>query len=128
MARAATIAALLLLPGVGAQPAAGELVNPCLNATFAALPFCDATLAIDLRAADAVSRMTIPEKIDALDTKTGPIASLGLPAYNWWSEASSGVMGSRPTTKFAYPITPCRSTARSGARRARPSAARRAPS
>ena len=105
MARAATIAALLLLPGVGAQPAAGELVNPCLNATFAALPFCDATLAIDLRAADAVSRMTIPEKIDALDTKTGPIASLGLPAYNWWSEASSGVMGSRPTTKFAYPIT-----------------------
>ncbi|KAH8056252.1 xylan 1,4-beta-xylosidase [Aureococcus anophagefferens] len=105
MARAATVAALLLLPGVGAQPAAGGLVNPCLNATFEALPFCDATLAIDLRAADAVSRMTIPEKIDALDTKTGPIASLGLPAYNWWSEASSGVMGSRPTTKFAYPIT-----------------------
>ncbi|KAH8092032.1 xylan 1,4-beta-xylosidase [Aureococcus anophagefferens] len=109
MARAATIAALLLLPGVGAQPAAGELVNPCLNATFEALPFCDATLAIDLRAADAVSRMTIPEKIDALDTKTGPIASLGLPAYNWWSEASSGVMGSRPATKFAYRSRrPCR--------------------
>ena len=35
------------------------------------------------------------------------IKSLGLPRYNWWSEASSGVQSARntETTKFPFPIT-----------------------
>jgi len=35
------------------------------------------------------------------------IKSLGLPRYNWWSEASSGVQSARntQTTKFPFPIT-----------------------
>merc|ERR1712187_514465 len=51
--------------------------------------------------------MTLTEKIGALDTNTPSIQSLGLSAYNWWSEASSGVANGRgtQTTKFAYPIT-----------------------
>jgi len=57
--------------------------------------------------ADAVSRMTLAEKIGALGTGTPPIPSLGLPPYNWWSEASSGVASPRglQTTKFPFPIT-----------------------
>jgi hypothetical protein len=31
--------------------------------------------------------------------------SLGLPGYNWWEEASSGVSNGHETTKFPYPIT-----------------------
>eukprot|EP01047_Picozoa_sp_COSAG01_P053968 COSAG01_NODE_5842_length_4001_cov_13.893388_6_plen_128_part_00 len=60
-----------------------------------------------MRAADAVSRMTLTEKICNLDTGGCPIKALGLPGYNWWSEASSGVASGRntQTTKFAFPIT-----------------------
>ena len=98
---------LLVLSSVCAdQP---ELINPCLNksSVFASYPFCDNTLSLDARVTDAVSRMTMEEKINALGTGTSAIPSLGLPAYNWWSEASSGVASGRntQTTKFAFPIT-----------------------
>ena len=71
------------------------------------MPFCNSTLPIDVRAKDAVSRMTLAEKIANLDTGGAPIKALGLPGYNWWSEASSGVASGRntETTKFAFPIT-----------------------
>ena len=55
---------------------------------------------------DMISRMTIADKINAMQTNTQPIPSLSLPAYNWWSEASSGVStDALKTTKFAFPIT-----------------------
>ncbi|CAE7266592.1 BXL3 [Symbiodinium sp. CCMP2456] len=85
-----------------------KLVNPCLGDTkFSKMPFCNSSLAIDERVADAVKRMTLQEKIGALGTDTPAISSLGLPRYNWWSEASSGVAdaGNLQTTKFPYPIT-----------------------
>jgi len=92
-----------------APKAAPYLQNPCLDTSskFSSMPFCDSTLPIDERVADAVSRMTLEEKISALGTNTAAIPSLGLPAYNWWSEASSGVASGRDTqtTKFAFPIT-----------------------
>jgi len=72
---------------------------------------CDATLSIDARAQDMVSRMNVSEKISALDTnQPDGTPSLGLPAYDWWSEASSGVAtdghgAAGEHTKFAYPIT-----------------------
>ena len=47
-----------------------ELVNPCLKMPFSQLPFCNVTLSIDIRVADAISRMTLPEKIGALGTDT----------------------------------------------------------
>ena len=58
---------------------------------YAAMPFCNPTLGIDVRAADAVSRMTLQEKIGTLDTGGTAIKGLGIGAYNWWSEASTGV-------------------------------------
>mmetsp|Transcript_23199 Transcript_23199/g.65835 ORF Transcript_23199/g.65835 Transcript_23199/m.65835 type:complete len:902 (+) Transcript_23199:68-2773(+) len=86
-----------------------EMVNPCLDkgGKFASMPFCDPTLPIDDRVSDAVGRMTLPEKIGALGTGTPAIPSLGLPAYNWWTESSSGIATARhmQTTKFPYPIT-----------------------
>jgi hypothetical protein len=53
--------------------------------------------------------MTLQEKIGMLDNGSPPIAALGVPAYNWWSEASTGVANeiesrgkNTSTTKFAY--------------------------
>ena len=91
---------------VVAGPSASVLVNPCLNATFADLPFCNTSLAINDRVSDIVGRMTLAEKIPNLGTVGAPIPSVGLPAYNWWEEASSGVHdNAKNTTKFAFPIT-----------------------
>lgn len=84
------------------------LVNPCLDEhqPFSKMPFCDSTLALDQRVRDAVKRMTLQEKISALGHATPAIKSLGLPEYNWWSEASSGVSSrALETTKFSFPIT-----------------------
>ena len=89
------------------------LLNPCLNKTapWAKQPWCDPTLPIDDRVADMVSRMTLAEKIDSLDTTAHAIDSLGLPAYNWWSEATHGIShvvndGNTPyESNFAFPIT-----------------------
>eukprot|EP00935_MAST-01C_sp_MAST-1C-sp1_P002246 g2246.t1 len=78
------------------------------------MPWCNPTLAIDARVADMVSRMTLEEKIGCMDSNGYPIKGLGLKAYNFWSEASTGVanrghkptkVGSFSTTKFAFPIT-----------------------
>lgn len=86
-----------------------ELYNPCIDPSTpqSKMPFCNASLPIEVRAADAVSKMTLAEKICNLDTGGCPIKALGLPGYNWWSEASSGVASGRNTmtTKFAFPIT-----------------------
>jgi beta-glucosidase-like glycosyl hydrolase len=91
------------------------LNNPCINASSAmsSLPWCDYTLSVDVRAADAVSRLSLSEKINALGTNTGPLDSLELNAYNWWSEATHGISHVRDgpssttpkETNFALPIT-----------------------
>ena len=58
-----------------------EMVNPCKTSKFSKMPFCNTALAIDDRVADAVSRMTLQEKIANLDTGGAPIESLGLNGY-----------------------------------------------
>ena len=110
---------LLLLGLVGltaaSDPEASQpyLVNPCLNSTFKSAKFCDVTIGVDERSADIVSRLTILEKISALGTNTGALPSVGLPKYNWWSEATHGISHVRDgpgsstpyETNFALPIT-----------------------
>lgn len=59
--------------------------------------------------------MSVAEKIGALRDESSPIASLDLPYYDWWSEATHGVAsgehGVRNTdaepyqTNFPFPIT-----------------------
>lgn len=103
-------------PGCQGDGGCGKpLVNPCADANgpYAKLPWCDHTKPIDERVADAVSRLTLPEKICSLDTGGCANPSLGLPDYNWWSEASSGVSNSHAATKFAFPITTAMSFNRS---------------
>ncbi len=67
-----------------------RLVNPCISPQFAPLPFCNASLPLELRISDALSRMTIDDKVAALSTNWNAIEGLGLPAYDWWSEATHG--------------------------------------
>jgi len=52
---------------------------------------CDPSADINARAADIVSRISLADKIQALGTSTPGLPSVGLPAYNWWSEATHGI-------------------------------------
>ncbi|KAL4894939.1 putative exo-1,4-beta-xylosidase bxlB [Aspergillus ambiguus] len=55
---------------------------------------CDTALDPVSRAAALVAAMTLEEKINNTQYEAPGVPRLGLPAYNWWSEALHGVAGS----------------------------------
>ena len=56
------------------------------------------------RAEALVSQMTIAEKLGQLRNDAPAIERLGIPAYNWWSEALHGVARNGRATVFPEPI------------------------
>jgi beta-glucosidase len=50
------------------------------------------------RLSDVIALMTIDEKINQLTNQTDSIARLGIPKYNYWSEALHGVLASGATS------------------------------
>ncbi|KAB2628511.1 beta-xylosidase/alpha-L-arabinofuranosidase 1-like [Pyrus ussuriensis x Pyrus communis] len=71
------------------------------NATLSSFAFCDTSLGVDARVADLVKRLTLPEKIGFLVNNAGSVSRLGIPKYEWWSEALHGVSYVGPGTKFS---------------------------
>lgn len=77
--------------------------------------FCDKTLPYSTRAKNLVASMTLTEKTQQLGNHAQGVPRLGLPPYNWWSEALHGVSdvggGStfggavKAATSFPAPIT-----------------------
>ncbi|XP_024170476.1 probable beta-D-xylosidase 7 [Rosa chinensis] len=61
------------------------------NPSTESYPFCKTTLPIHERVHDLVSRLTLDEKISQLVNSAPPIPRLGIPSYEWWSEALHGV-------------------------------------
>jgi beta-glucosidase len=84
------ILSLIFVAGVGAEE-------------VAALPFMNASLSPEQRAIELVHRMTLQEKASQLVNQARAIPRLGVPAYDWWSEALHGVIG-KGTTEFPQPI------------------------
>ena len=76
---------LRLLSAAAAAAAASALVPSawCTTGAPAAWPICNPAAAIDTRAADIVSRISLSDKIQALNTGTPALNSIGLPQYNW---------------------------------------------
>ena len=64
---------LLALACASAVRADSSLNNPCIDASSAQSkqPWCNVSLPIDERVADMISRMTVAEKIDNMDTNAG---------------------------------------------------------
>jgi beta-glucosidase len=60
-------------------------------------PYLDPGLPPERRAADLVSRMTLPEKVLQMQSTAPAIPRLGVAAYNWWNEALHGVAQGRAT-------------------------------
>jgi beta-glucosidase len=65
--------------------------------------YSDPALPAESRAADLVHRMTLQEKASQLVNHARAIPRLGVPAYDWWSEALHGV-AVKGTTEFPEPI------------------------
>jgi len=65
--------------------------------------YLNPNLPAEQRAADLVKRMTLEEKASQLVNQARAIPRLGVPAYDWWSEALHGVATSG-TTEFPEPI------------------------
>ncbi len=82
----AVLTAGTYLPAIAAAPA---YRNPAVPAAT--------------RAADLVGRMTVEEKASQLVNHSRAIPRLGVPAYDWWSEALHGV-AVKGTTEFPEPI------------------------
>src|SRR5580704_4155328 len=65
--------------------------------------YLDPNLPAEQRAADLVKRMALPEKASQLVNQARAIPRLGVPAYDWWSEALHGV-ATNGTTEFPEPV------------------------
>ncbi|KAL4271604.1 hypothetical protein GQ457_13G010000 [Hibiscus cannabinus] len=81
-------------------PFSCDSLDPSTNS----YPFCQTTLPIIQRARDLVSRLTLDEKITQLLNTAPAIPRLGIPAYEWWSEALHGVSNVGPGIKFGGTI------------------------
>jgi beta-glucosidase len=65
--------------------------------------YLNTDLPVDVRVNDLVSCMTLEEKASQVVHQAKAIPRLGVPAYNWWSEALHGVLTDHLTV-FAEPI------------------------
>src|SRR5438046_6855018 len=87
----------------GLLAAAAISAPGAIAAPVASKPYLNPSLAPEARAADLVHRMTLEEKASQLVNHARAIPRLGVPAYDWWSEALHGVL-TKGTTVFPEPI------------------------
>ena len=73
----------------------------CEKGPLSGTPICDESLPYMERARWLVSKMNVTEKVIRLQNGAPAIERLGLPAYEWWSEALHGLAWS-PGVTFNY--------------------------
>ncbi|MFO7168547.1 MAG: glycoside hydrolase family 3 N-terminal domain-containing protein, partial [Chloroflexota bacterium] len=66
--------------------------------------YLDPSLPLADRVNDLIGRMTLEEKLSQLTHTAAAIPRLGIPAYNWWSEALHGVARNGRATIFPQAI------------------------
>ena len=71
-----------------------------LSATAQKLPYQDSRLPAEQRAEDLLSRLTLEEKTKLMMNGSPAIPRLGIPAFEWWSEALHGIGRNGVATVF----------------------------
>ncbi len=79
-------------------------MNEIPTGSTSAFPFLDPDRPLEERIEDLVGRMTLAEKCSQLRYDSPAIERLGVPAYNWWSEALHGVGRNGRATVFPQAI------------------------
>ena len=90
------LASSLLLPDVAFAQAGAK---PPSDA-----PYLNPSLPIEKRVDDLISRMTLEEKASQLVNQSRAVPRLGIPEYDWWSEALHGVARAGIATVFPEPV------------------------
>eukprot|EP00250_Pteridium_aquilinum_P005814 c15850_g1_i1 orf=355-2799(+) len=67
---------------------------------YASYTFCNTSMPVEERVGDLVGRLSLEEKVVQLVNKASGVARLGIPPYEWWSEALHGVSNTGPGTVF----------------------------
>src|SRR5215210_3924119 len=67
-------------------------------------PYLDPDRPLPERVADLLARLTLEEKLKFMTHKTPGVPRLGIPAYNYWSEALHGVARNGRATVFPQAI------------------------
>lgn len=70
----------------------------------AQLPYQNPNLSFAERANDLTSRLTLKEKASLMCDISPAISRLGIPQFNWWSEALHGFTANDGITCFPEPI------------------------
>ncbi len=87
----------------------GLSISVCLLHTVSAqaqidpLPYQDPHLPADVRADDLLARLTLEEKVSLMMNGSPAIKRLGIPQFEWWSEALHGI--GRNGFATVFPIT-----------------------
>ena len=66
--------------------------------------YLEPTLPVSARVDDLLARMTLEEKTSQLVNQSRAIPRLGIPEYDWWSEALHGVARAGTATVFPEPV------------------------
>ncbi len=98
-----SLLATLLAAAAAAAGALAASASSALAQDAAQLPYMNPALTAGQRATDLVHRMTLQEKASQLVNQARAIPRLGVPAYDWWSEALHGV-AVNGTTEFPEPV------------------------
>ncbi|HEY4300414.1 MAG TPA: glycoside hydrolase family 3 C-terminal domain-containing protein [Candidatus Didemnitutus sp.] len=67
-------------------------------------PYLDPSRPIEARVDDLVGRLTLDEKASLMQNATPGVPRLGIPKYDWWSEALHGVANAGHATVFPQAI------------------------
>jgi len=67
-------------------------------------PYLDPSQPRDERVYDLISRMTLDEKASVMSNTTPGVPRLGIPKYDWWSEALHGVANAGHATVFPQAV------------------------
>jgi beta-glucosidase len=95
----------LLLLGCAAASLGLSAGSAAAQAGAASAVYLDPSKPISQRVDDLIGRMTLEEKAVQMINSTPAIPRLGVPAYDYWSEALHGVMlNARSSTVFPEPI------------------------
>ncbi len=92
---------VLIAAALGAAAALAQTAVPCPTKDC---PYLNPSLSPEIRAADFVSRMTLEEEVSQTMNQAPAIPHLGIPDYEWWSEALHGVARSGIATNFPQSI------------------------
>jgi beta-glucosidase len=69
-----------------------------------ASPYADPALPVEIRVNNLISRMTLEEKVSQMSHAASAVDRLGIPEYDWWSEALHGVARAGRATVFPQAI------------------------